>query len=121
MINRYYNNQYRYQTLINIPSQRSYINPLNVRKTFEIKDLIIKAEKGVDTISSVIPLYKKVQPVIEQGKSFVTNLNSFFKKNKKEDKPKVEKVEAEIVEPNNIKQETHDYRTNQTNSKPFFL
>lgn len=121
MINRYYNNQYRYQTPINIPSQRSYINPLNGRKTFEIKDLIIKAEKSVDTISSVIPLYKKVQPVIEQGKSFVTNINSFFKKNKKEDKPKVEKVEAEIVEPNNIKQETQDYRTNQTNSKPFFL
>ncbi|MEI3536793.1 MAG: hypothetical protein V8R16_08755, partial [Bacilli bacterium] len=58
---------------------------------------------------SVIPLYKKVQPVIEQGKSFVTNINSFFKKNKKEDKPKVEKVEAEIVKPNNIKQETQDY------------
>ena len=48
-------------------------------------------------------------------------LFGIFKKNKKDDKPKVEKVEAEIVEPNNIKQETQDYRTNQTNSKPFFL
>lgn len=121
MINRYYNNQYIYQNPINIPSQRSYINPLNGKKTFEIKDLIIKAEKGVDTISSVIPLYKKVQPVIEQGKNFVSNMNSFFKKNKTKDKPKIEKVEAQIVEPTNKKNVYQDYRTNQTYSKPFFL
>ena len=121
MINRYYNNQYIYQNPINIPSQRSYINPLNGKKTFEIKDLIIKAEKGVDTISSVIPLYKKVQPVIEQGKNFVSNMNSFFNKNKTKDKTKIEKVEAQIVEPTNKKNVYQDYRTNQTYSKPFFL
>ena len=110
----YYNNQYYYPP-VNIPSRRSYINPLNGRKNLPFKDLVLKAEKSVDTVSSLIPLYKKVQPVIEQGKSMFSNIGKLFKKGEK-NKPVKEKVEAEVVE----EKVQFDYRTNQNNSKPYF-
>ena len=110
----YYNNQYYYPP-VNIHSRRIYINPLNGRKNLPIKDLVLKAEKSVDTVSSLIPLYKKVQPVIEQGKSMFSNIGKLFKKDEK-NKPVKEKVEAEVVE----EKVQFDYRTNQNNSKPYF-
>lgn len=125
-----YFNQRMYQNMyspINIPSRRTYFNPLNGRKSVPFKDLLSKAERSVDTINSIIPLYKKAQPLIEQGKTILSSVTSFFKKDqtKKEEK-KVEKVEAELVTPNTVKQEEKtteefNYRNNQTTSKPFFL
>lgn len=125
MINNFNQGLYPYYSPINVPSRRSYVNPLNGRKSRPLKDLINKAERSVDTINSIIPLYKKVQPVIEQGKTIFSSIGTFFKKNdnKKQEK-NIEKVEAEIVEEphKEVKEEkVFDYRVNESNSKPFFL
>lgn len=112
---------------INIPSRRTFFNPITRRKSVPFKDLIIKAERSVDTINSIIPLYKKAQPIIEQGKNIFTSVTSFFKKtNKNEQTQKeVEKVEAELVNDTttneDTKKEEFNYRTNETTSKPFFI
>ena len=112
---------------INIPSRRTYFNPLTRKKSVPFKDLISKAERSVDTINSIIPLYKKVQPIIDQGKTIISSVTSFFKKTKdtKKEERNVEKVEAEVVD--NVNNQTttskqeFNYRTNESASKPFFV
>jgi len=118
-----------YYNPINVPSRRSYINPLSGKKTFNMSRMIQSTEKGIDTISSLIPLYNKIKPVINQGKTMLSSVNNFFQ-NKTVKQRKVEHVEAEVVDsikPSSInKEETkseeyNSYRTNNTESKPFFL
>ena len=112
---------------INIPSRRTYFNPLTRKKIVPFKDLISKAERSVDTINYIIPLYKKVQPIISQGKNIITSVTSFFKKsnNTKKEEKQIEKVEAEIVDnsidQNQTPKQEFNYRTNETTSKPFFV
>lgn len=121
----YYRGPINYYNSVNVPMRRSYINPLNGRKSMSLKELISKAERSVDTVNSIIPLYKKVKPVIDQGKTMLTSLTTFFKKAPvKEETKKVEKVEAEVVETPKKATETDkvfSYRVNETNSKPFFI
>ncbi len=65
------------------------------KKPLTLNSALSSAEKGIDTISSIIPIYQKVKPVIENGKDFVTLIKS--KLAKKQEK-KVEKVDVEIVD-----------------------
>lgn len=118
----YNRNQFNYyQMPINIPSQRTYINPLNGRRNVPFKQILQKAEKSVDTINSIIPLYKKAQPLIEQGKTIFSYVTSFLKKNEQKKELSKEKVEVEIVTDGKDNQKNYDYRTNETKSKPFFI
>ena len=115
-----YQNYYR--SPISIPNKRTFVNPIIGKKTFNLRDMITQTEKGIDTISSVIPLYQKVKPVIDQGKNMLTSFTSFL--NKKQTN-KLEKVEVEIVDkPKTFKENEEnmefDYRQNSTSSKPFF-
>lgn len=113
---------------INVPSSRGYINPLNRKKKPNLKHFINSTERSVDTISSFIPLYKKVKPVMDQGKTFVMSATDYFKNFKK--KKPVEHVEAEVVSNNynekkeekkaDSKTEFYDYHKNETSSRPFF-
>lgn len=91
------------------------------------QQMIGRAERSVDTISSLIPLYKKVKPVIDQGKTMLTSVTSFFSQ-KPKGKTQVEHVEAEVVETEEKKEtapekeeRNFDYRVNQDQSKPFFI
>lgn len=122
------NNLYYYNP-VNVPSRRSYINPLSGKKSFNMSRMIQSTEKGIDTLSSLIPLYNKIKPVISQGKTMLSSMNNFFQ-NKTVKQRKVEHVEAEVVD--NIKptssnnqhtssEDYNSYRTNNTESKPFFL
>ncbi len=127
MYNPNFNYNYPYRNPINIPSQRTHINPLNGRKSFSMSQMISSAEKSVDTISSIIPLYKKVKPIIDQGKSMLSSVTNYFNK-KTTTNTKVEHVEVEIVDDEtkdnkseNKMYEEQTYRTNNTQSKPFFL
>ncbi len=117
------NNNFYRNSPINIPSRRTYYNPIMGRKNVPFKDLIQKAERSVDTINSIIPLYKKVQPIIEQGKTVISSINTFFNKNNKEVKTtkNVEKVEAEIIDEKENKDIKTNYRNNESQSKPFFI
>lgn len=87
--------------------------------------MIASAEKSVDTISSLIPLYQKVKPVIEQGKTMLNSVTSFFSSNQKK-KTNVEHVEVEVVSPNQEENQQSkidqdfDYRKQNTSSRPFF-
>lgn len=115
-----YQNYYR--SPISIPNKRTFVNPIIGKKTFNLRDMITRTEKGIDTISSVIPLYQKVKPVIDQGKNMLTSFTSFL--NKKQTN-KLEKVEVEIVDkPKTFKENEEniefDYRQNSTSAKPFF-
>lgn len=133
MMRQNYSYPYSPYPPVSIPRQRTYINPLNGRRTTSFKTLISGAEKSVDTISSIIPLYKKVKPVLDQGKTMLTSVTSFFSKKPeakaKSDKRTVEHVEAEVVseEPAPEKREekaeeaSFDYRKNSSESKPFFI
>ena len=58
------------------------ITPLKKPMTF--RHALTSAEKGIDTISSMIPIYQKVKPIVTSGKDFVAN----FK----------DKVDVEIVD-----------------------
>ena len=127
MMNRYMYNDPRYGAPVSVPTRRSYINPLNGRKSMSFQQMIGRAERSVDTISSLIPLYKKVKPVIDQGKTMLTSVTSFFSQ-KPKGKTQVEHVEAEVVETEEKKEtapereeRNFDYRVNQDQSKPFFI
>ena len=117
-----YQNYYR--SPISIPNKRTYVNPIVGKKTFNLRDMIAKTEKGIDTISSVIPLYQKVKPVIDQGRTLFNNFTTFMSKKQKVNTP--EKVDVEIItntEQNYKKNEVtseFNYRQNSTSSKPFF-
>ena len=117
-----YQNYYR--SPISIPNKRTYVNPIVGKKTFNLRDMIAKTEKGIDSISSVIPLYQKVKPVIYQGRTLFNNFTTFMSKKQKVNTP--EKVEVEIItntEQNYKKNEEKsefNYRQNSTSSKPFF-
>ena len=117
-----YQNYYR--SPISIPNKRTYVNPIVGKKTFNLRDMIAKTEKGIDTISPVIPLYQKVKPVIDQGRTLFNNFTTFMSKKQKVNTP--EKVEVEIItntEQNYKKNEEKsefNYRQNSTSSKPFF-
>ena len=117
-----YQNYYR--SPISIPNKRTYVNPIVGKKTFNLRDMIAKTEKGIDTISSVIPLYQKVKPVIDQGRTLFNNFTTFMSKKQKVNTP--EKVDVEIItntEQNYKKNEEKNefnYRQNSTSSKPFF-
>lgn len=117
-----YKNYYR--SPISIPNKRTYVNPIDGKKTFNLRDMIAKTEKGIDTISSVIPLYQKVKPVIDQGRTLFNNFTTFMSKKQKVNTP--EKVDVEIItntEQNYKKNEEKsefNYRQNSTSSKPFF-
>ena len=117
----YYQNYYRG---VSTPSFKTNINPLNGRKTTSMRSLILNAEKSIDTISSLIPLYQKVQPVISQGKNIVSSIINTFKtkQSKTATNKKVEKVDAEILPTNNTKTKEDDfnYRNEDDNNKPFF-
>ena len=69
------------------------ITPLKKPMTF--RHALTSAEKGIDTISSMIPIYQKVKPIVTSGKDFVTNFKDKFFKNKKKEP---EKVDVEIVD-----------------------
>ena len=116
----YYQNYYRG---VSTPSFKSNINPLNGRKTTSMRSIISNAEKSIDTISSLIPIYQKVQPVISQGKNIVSSLiSTFSKKSNKDLNKKVEKVDAEILPTfkENNTNTNFDYRNQDNNNKPFF-
>ena len=117
-----YNPYQNYYRGINTPSMRSNINPLNGRKNTSLKSIIGTAERSIDTINSIIPLYQKVKPVIDNGKNILSSITSFFANTPKKENKKVEKVDIEIVETpkQNKKEESFDYRSNQSNSGPFF-
>ena len=73
-----------------------------------MRSMILNAEKSIDTISSLIPLYQKVQPVISQGKNIVSSLiNTFKKKPNININKNVEKVDVELMPQDN-------------NNRPFF-
>ena len=115
-----------YRDAINIPRTRSYINPLNGRKNVSLKTMINNAERSVDTISSIIPLYKKVKPVLDQGKTILSSITSYFTKKEVTNKNNnVEHVDVEIVNENINKTSKEDsffdYRNTDDNSKPFFI
>lgn len=118
----YYPNYY---SAVNIPSRRTFVNPINGRKSMNMTQMIANAEKSVDTISSLIPLYQKVKPVIEQGKTMLNSVTSFFSNNQKK-KTNVEHVEVEVVSPNQEENQQSkidqdfDYRKQNTSSRPFF-
>lgn len=115
----YYQNYYRG---VSTPSFKSNINPLNGRKKPSMRSMILNAEKSIDTISSLIPLYQKVQPVISQGKNIVSSLiNTFKKKPNININKNVEKVDVELMpQDNKKKQDTYDYRNQDNNNRPFF-
>ena len=116
----YYQNYYRG---VSTPSFKSNINPLNGRKTTSMRSIISNAEKSIDTISSLIPIYQKVKPVISQGKNIISSLvTTFTKKTNKEPIKRVEKVEAEILPTTkeNSNNNNYDYRNQDNDNKPFF-
>lgn len=117
----YYQNYYRG---VSTPSFKTNINPLNGRKTTSMRSLILNAEKSIDTISSLIPLYQKVQPVISQGKNIISSIINTFKtkQSKIATNKKVEKVDAEILPTfkENNTNTNFDYRNQDNNNKPFF-
>lgn len=122
MIYQQYPYQNYYRSPISIPNKRTFVNPIIGKKTLTFKDILSRTEKSVDTISSMIPLYQKVKPILDQGKNMFSSVTNFL--TKKQEK-KIEKVDIEIVtkqETNEkeIKSETFDYRQNSTSSKPFF-
>ena len=117
-----YNPYQNYYRGINTPSMRSNINPLNGRKKTSLKSMIGTAERSIDTINSIIPLYQKVKPVLDNGKNILTSITSFFNKPVKKEDRVVEKVDVEIVDTpiKNNEKENFDYRNNDDNSTPFF-
>ena len=122
MIYQQYPYQNYYRSPISIPNKRTFVNPIIGKKTLTFKDILSRTEKSVDTISSMIPLYQKVKPILDQGKNMFSSVTNFL--TKKQEK-KIEKVDIEIVtkqETNEkeIKSETFDYRQNSTSSKTFF-
>ena len=115
--------KYNYVNPVNIPTYRTYINPLNGRKNVPLKNLIRKAEHSLDTINSFIPLYQKVKPYLSQGKNFLSGLNTFLKKEPIKNNKNNESIKQEdvIVNNQNDKQIINDYRKNQDNNSPFFF
>ncbi len=95
------------------------------KKGFTLSSALANAEKGIDTISSIIPIYQKVKPVIENGKDIVNVVKQKF--NKKKEKPK-EKVDVEIVDEEakekqnkNLNSEENLNKKEETKpNKPFF-
>lgn len=119
-------NPYSYNPYPNNFSSPMRNNPFNVprmgaketvfKKPLTLNSALSSAEKGIDTISSLIPIYQKVKPVIENGKDFVSLVKS--KLVKKQEK-KVEKVDVEIVEDNKKEEEKkEDLKKEKEETKP---
>jgi len=120
----YYNQNYRYNPNYNYqnnPFSTPRVNNeifVNPKKGMDFKRIITNTEKGIDTISSIIPLAQKVTPLISNGKDFIKNIKKQF--TKKETKTvKKEKVEAELVEPS-IKKEEFIKKEETKPNKPYF-
>lgn len=91
---------------------------MNMKKPMNLSRSLSRVEKGIDTISSFIPLYQKVKPVIENSKDFVNLIKKKLNKTTKS-KKKVEKVDVEIVNEN--KQADDDILKEETKpNNPYF-
>lgn len=116
--NEYPFNAYRGNTPFSVPRMPTKdINP--IKKPLTISKALTNAEKGIDTISSLIPIYQKVKPVIENSKDFV---NLIKKKITTSSKKNVEKVDVEVVdnEEKNETKEEKEVKEETKPNKPFF-
>lgn len=88
---------YNYNSPFNVPRMGGK-DVTRVKKGFTLNSALTNAEKGIDTISSIIPIYQKVKPIVENGKDFINLIKTKLVKTKEK---KVEKVEPELVDPMN--------------------
>ncbi len=90
------------------------------KKGFTLTSALTSAEKGIDTISSLIPIYQKVKPVIENGKDIFNVVKKKFIKQEVKKETPVEHVDVEIVDTKK-KEDQKQYRKEENKpNNPFF-
>lgn len=69
----------------NIPrtfnSLNQQLSRTNISSSFNFNSLLNTAQKGINTINQIIPLYKQVKPIYQQAKTSLSSFQKYFKKN----------------------------------------
>ena len=110
----------------NIPNSfYSYYPRINrglISSGLNFQSMIQTAQKGINTINQIIPLYKQVKPIYSQAKNSFNSLKKYFVK--KPTKPTSNhnlKDNSVYTTSSNTKNEANDFiYTNNGPSSPFF-
>lgn len=79
MPNMFYYSQNPYYR--NIPNSFYSFYPRmarNVRGSFNFNSMLQSAQKGINTINQIIPLYKQIKPIYQQAKSSFDGLKKYI-------------------------------------------
>lgn len=80
MPNMFYYSQNPYYR--NIPNSFYSFYPRmarNVRGSFNFNSMLQSAQKGINTINQIIPLYKQIKPIYQQAKSSFDGLKKIHR------------------------------------------
>ncbi len=103
-----------YMNPFKMPLMRNMNDFPPLRKPMTFKSMLDSANKSIDTISSIIPLYQKVMPIINTSKDVMSHMkNKLFKNNSIKEK---EKVDVEIVDP--VKKDDQKEKIIKEETKP---
>ena len=103
-------------------------------KSFSLSSLLNGAQKGINTLNQIIPLYNQVKPLVQNGKQMLNIFKNVKKSNfepegntesKEEEvikeEPVNEEKKEEIIIENNEKEENNIIFNKTSPSKPFFV
>lgn len=91
---------------------RQMIRP-NIGSSFNFNSLLTSAQKGINTINQIIPLYKQVKPIYQQAKSSFSTIKKYIKF--PINQPQVNKTYTYKSTNSNF-----NYHTNKGPSTPYF-
>lgn len=90
----------------------------NITPTFNLSSFITKAQRGINTVNQIIPLYKQVKPMYSQAKNSYEGIKKFFNNgifNKKSNNS----IQQNLNNENTINKNENFYQNNGPSS-PFF-
>lgn len=100
-------------------------------KSFSLSSILSGAQKGINTLNQIIPLYNQVKPLVQNGKQMLNIFKNVKKTNfepegiNNEETNKNENIQQDEIinntEKNEVKEESNIIFHKSSPSKPFFV